>query len=111
MGNLFMIFRKKFLLLFFILGSFFYKVAHSQDSINQSFLNDLKICLENKISYKCKSMISRIEKFQLNEYSKGNLKCQTSLLGIQSELIRKIYFLKNKTLSSSKTIPYLIKNC
>ena len=104
-------FRKKSLLLFFIFVSCFYKTAHSEGSINKSFINDLKICLENKISYKCKLMISQLEKLQLNEYSKGNLKCQTSLLGTQSELIRNMYFLKNKKLSSSETIPYLIKNC
>ena len=106
-----MVFRKKSLLLFFILISCFYKVAHSQGSLNQSFINNLKICFVNEISYKCKSMIFQLENLQLNAFSKGNLKCQTSLLGIQSELIRNIYFLKNKKLSSSETIPYLIKNC
>ena len=106
-----MVFKKKYLLFFLILISCFYKVAYSQGSLNNSLINDLKICFENQISYKCKSMISQLENLQLNEFSKGNLKCQTSLLGIQSELIRNIYFSKNKELSSSEIIPHLIKNC
>ena len=45
------------------------------------------------------------------EYYKGNLKCQTSILGLQTELIRNIYFDREKDNISGKTIPSLIKNC
>ena len=47
----------------------------------------------------------------LEEYYKGNLKCQTSILGLQTELIRNVYFDKEKDNVFGKAIPSLIKNC
>ena len=78
---------------------------------NSSFLNELKKCFETENYYKCKEMILLTEKMQLREYFKGNLKCQTSILGLQTEIIKNIYFDRNKNNVSNKTIPSLIKNC
>ena len=78
---------------------------------HQSFLKELKKCFEVENEDKCKEMILLTERMQLREYQKGNLKCQTSILGLQTEIIRKIYFDRNKKNVPGKTIPFLIKNC
>ena len=78
---------------------------------HSSFLKELKKCLKNESNYKCKELILLTERMQLREYYKGNFKCQTSLLGLQTELIKNIYFEREKDNISGKTIPSLIKNC
>ena len=83
----------------------------STESFNSSFLQDLKKCFETKNDDICKEKILLTERMQLREYYNNNLKCQTSILGLQTELIRNIYFEKNKNNISWKTIPSLIKNC
>ena len=83
----------------------------STESFNSSFLQDLKKCFETKNDDICKEKILLTERMQLREYYNNNLRCQTSILGLQTELIRNIYFEKNKNNISWKTIPSLIKNC
>ena len=78
---------------------------------NSLFLKELKKCFETENYYKCKEMILLTERMQLREYYKGNFKCQTSILGLQTEIIKNIYFDKNKDNVSGKTISSLIKNC
>ncbi len=83
----------------------------SEYYLTSAFLVDLENCLASKRYKKCHGYITKSEKMQLNEYAKGNLKCQTSILGLQTELIRIIYFETNKKESFGKSIPNLIKNC
>ena len=83
----------------------------STESYHSSFLQDLKKCFEIKNDDECKEKILLTERMQLKEYYKDNLKCQTSILGLQTELIRNIYFNREKDNISGKTIPSLIKNC
>ena len=105
-----MIFKKFFFVIYLITCSFF-EIAIPETYLVKSFIKDLKNCFVSERSHECKKMVSYSEKMQLNEYSNGNFKCQTSILGVQTELIRNIYFSKNKKKSSGKTIWYLIKNC
>ena len=68
-------------------------------------------CIENSQTQVCKDLVYEIEKVQLLVFDQNNFKCQSSLLGLQSELIE-VYFLKN--FSNEKNlfmIPYVIKNC
>ena len=105
-----MILRKNLVILnIFALISFVEMI--SAESYHSSFLKDLKKCFETKNDDKCKEKILLTERMQLKEYYKGNLKCQTSILGLQTELIRNVYFERNKDNLSWKTIPSLIKNC
>ena len=105
-----MILRKNlFILIIFVLISFVEMI--SAESYHSSFLQDLKKCFETKNDGKCKEKILLMERRQLKEYYNGNLKCQTSILGLQTELIRNVYFERNKDNLSWKTIPSLIKNC
>ena len=83
----------------------------TEPSYHSSFLKELKKCFEVKKKDKCKEMILLTERMQLREYYKGNLKCQTSILGLQTELIRNIYFDREKDNVAMKIIPSLIKNC
>ncbi len=68
-------------------------------------------CIKNSQNKVCGELVSQIEKLQLIVFDQNKFKCQTSLLGLQSELIE-VYFLKN--FSNEKNlfmIPYVIKNC
>ena len=106
-----MILRKNLLILIFFAFSCFVEMISAEYQYNSFFLKELKKCFETEDDYKCKEMILLTEKMQLKEYDKGNLKCQTSILGLQTELIRNIYFKREKDNVSEKTISSLIKNC
>ena len=68
-------------------------------------------CSKNPFLIKCKNIILYTESLQLRAYSKGNFRCQSSLLGVQTELIRKIYINKSENISPKISIPFVIKNC
>ena len=73
----------------------------------------MKACLAGEKKFReCNELILLTENIQMKEYQKGNFKCQTSLLGVQTELIRRNYFYnkKNKQISEI-TIKHVIKNC
>ena len=106
-----MIVRKNLLILIFLVFNCFVEMISTEPYYHSSFLKELRKCLESDNGNKCKEMILLTERMQLREYYKGNLKCQTSILGLQTELIRNIYFDREKDNISGKTIPSLIKNC
>ena len=106
-----MILRKNLLILIILVLNCFVDVISTQPYYPESFLTELKKCFEVEKEDKCKEMILLTEQMQLREYYKGNLKCQTSILGLQTELIRNIYFDREIDNVSVKTIPFLIKNC
>ena len=68
-------------------------------------------CFKDSRTQLCKELVSEIEKLQLVVFDQNRFKCQSSLLGLQSEIIE-AYFLKN---FSNKKISfmnsYVIKNC
>ena len=102
--------KNLFMSIFFVLNCFVDKLS-TEPNYPSSFLNELKKCFNSEQEDKCKEMILLTERMQLREYYIGNLKCQTSILGLQTELIRNIYFDRVKDNVSGKTIPSLIKNC
>ena len=64
------------------------------------------------LSYKlCSNLFLEIEKIHLVEYEQNNYKCQTSILGLQTELIEAYYFKKLKKNRNLIMPPYVIKNC
>ena len=68
-------------------------------------------CFKDSQTQVCKELVSEIEKFQLVVFDQNRFKCQSSLLGLQSEII-KAYYLKNFLKKRvSFMIPYVIKNC
>ena len=64
-----------------------------------------------EVQYKvCSNLFLEMEKIQLFESDQNRYKCQSSILGLQTELIESYYF---KKISKNKAImiPYVIKNC
>ncbi len=68
-------------------------------------------CIRDSQTQVCRELVSEIEKLQLVVFDQNRFKCQSSLLGLQSEIIE-AYFLKNSFNERiSFMIPYVIKNC
>ena len=68
-------------------------------------------CTKDSQTQVCKELVSEIEKLQLVVFDQNRFKCQSSLLGLQSEIIE-AYYLKNfLNKRISFMIPYVIKNC
>ena len=68
-------------------------------------------CIKDSQTPVCRKLISEIEKLQLVVFDQNRFKCQSSLLGLQSEIIE-AYFLKNYSNERiSLMTPYVIKNC
>jgi len=79
--------------------------------IKSKILKESSECIKNPQNKVCSELISQIEKLQLVVFDQNRFKCQSSLLGLQSEIIE-AYLLKNY--SNKKilfSIPYVIKNC
>ena len=103
--------RKNLFIMTFLVLNCFVDIILTEPYYHSSFLKELKKCFQPENENKCREMILLTEQMQLKEYYEGNLKCQTSILGLQTELIRNIYFNREKDNISGKTIPSLIKNC
>ena len=68
-------------------------------------------CLKYSQTQVCKELVSEIEKFQLIVFDQNKFKCQSSLLGLQSEIIKGYYLRNFLNKRVSFMIPYVIKNC
>ena len=74
-------------------------------------LKESSECFKDPQNKVCSELISQIEKLQLLVFDQNRFKCQSSLLGLQSEIVE-VYFLKNfSNKKTSFTIPHVIKNC
>ena len=74
-------------------------------------LDELKTCLRKSNYEECQNLILIMEKLQIEASNKGNFRCQSTLLGIQTELIKNLYFEKNEILPEPIIHSNLIKNC
>ena len=80
-------------------------------STKSNILKQYSDCIKDSQTQVCKELVSELEKFQIVVFDQNRFKCQSSLLGLQSEIIEAYYlknFLKNRV---SFMIPYVIKNC
>ena len=68
-------------------------------------------CFKNFQHKVCSNLFLEMEKMQLIESEQNRYKCQTSILGLQTELIEAYYFKKLKKNQNGIMIPYVIKNC
>ena len=74
-------------------------------------LKEASYCIKDSQAQVCKELVYEIEKLQLLVFDQNRFKCQSSLLGLQSEII-KAYFLKNFSKEKiSLMVPYVNKNC
>jgi len=68
-------------------------------------------CIRGSQKQVCKELVSEIEKLQLVAFDQNRFKCQSSLLGLQSEIIEAYFFKNFSNESISFMIPYVNKNC
>ena len=69
------------------------------------------IALKTTRTQLCKELVSEIEKLQLVVFDQNRFKCQSSLLGLQTEIIEAYFFNNFSNETISLMIPYVIKNC
>ena len=93
---------------FLLLSSF---VMAETIPTKSKILKEASYCIKDSQAQVCKELVSEIEKLQLVVFDQNRFKCQSSLLGLQTEIIE-AYFLNNFSNESiSLMIPYVIKNC
>ena len=68
-------------------------------------------CFKDSRAQICKELVFEIEKFQLVVFDQNRFKCQSSLLGLQTEIIEAYFFNNFSNEQISLMIPYVIKNC
>ena len=68
-------------------------------------------CLKDSGTQVCQELVSEIEKLQLVVFDQNRFKCQSSLLGLQTEIIEAYFFINFSNERISSMIPYVIKNC
>ena len=68
-------------------------------------------CFKDSRTQLCKELVSEIEKLQLVVFDQNRFKCQSSLLGLQTEIIEAYFFKNSSNEIISLMIPYVIKNC
>ena len=74
-------------------------------------LKEASYCIKNSQAQVCKKLFSEIEKLQLLVFDQNRFKCQSSLLGLQSEIIEAYFFNNFSNERISLMTPYVIKNC
>lgn len=99
----------KFLLLFFVLvtNPCFAEFLMTKSEI---FRRSNK-CFKDFEYRVCNNLILEMEKIQLVESDQNRYKCQSSILGLQTEIAEAYSFKKIKKSKSLVMIPYVIKNC
>ena len=81
-------------------------IPKKSDIINQSI-----DCFKDSQNPVCIELVSHIEKLKIVLFDQSEFKCQSSLLGLQSELVRAYYLKKISNHRIPLLIPYVIKNC
>ena len=76
-----------------------------------NILKQSKKCIKDAQNPVCRELVSKIEELQMVLFDQNRFKCQSSLLGLQSELIEAYYLKKSSNHRISLLIPYVIKNC
>ena len=74
-------------------------------------LKEASYCIKYSQTQVCKELISEIEKLQLVVFDQNRFKCQSSLLGLQTEIIEAYFFNNFSNERISLMIPYVVKNC
>ena len=74
-------------------------------------LKEASYCIKDSQARVCKELVSEIEKLQLVVFEQNRFKCQSSLLGLQTEIIEAYFFNNFSNEKISLMTPYVIKNC
>ncbi len=102
----------KFLTILFLKFLFLtnFLVADTLPTKSKILLNSSE-CIKIPQNQICKELISQIERLQLAMFDQNRFKCQSSLLGLQSQLVEAYFFKKFSTNGIPFTTSYVIKNC
>ncbi len=76
-----------------------------------SILQQSNTCIKNPQNQICKELVFQIERLQLVMFDQNRFRCQSSLLGLQSQLVEAYFFKKFSTNKILFMSPYVIKNC
>ena len=98
-----------FLFLKFLLLSNF--VMAETIPTKSKILRESSECIKDSRTQICKELVSEIEKLQLLVFDQNRFKCQSSLLGLQTEIIEAYFFNNFSNERISFMTPYVIKNC
>ena len=101
--------RLTFLFLKFLFVSNF--VLAETIPTKSKILKESSDCIKDSQTQVCKELVSEIEKLQLTVFDQNRFKCQSSLLGLQTEIIEAYFFNNFSNERISLMIPYVIKNC
>ena len=83
----------KFIAIFFLKFLFLSNFVVAETIPSKSkILKQASDCIKDSQNQVCKELVSEIEKLQLVVFDQNRFKCQSSLLGLQSEIIKKISF-------------------
>tara|TARA_B100000401_G_C52347002_1_gene503886 strand:+ start:170 stop:499 length:330 start_codon:yes stop_codon:yes gene_type:complete len=95
--------------LFFVLLSF---PIFAEQFLNKSeILRKSNECFQDLRHEVCNDLFLEMETIQLVESEQNRYKCQSSIIGLQTELIKAYYFRNFKKNKEGIMIPYVIKNC
>ena len=100
--------------IFFIcLNSFLiFNPSVAETNINKSeILKKSNECLKDPHRNVCKKLIFQMEQIQLLEFEQNRFRCQSSILGLQTELVEAYFLKKIPKGFNGIMIPYVIKNC
>ena len=102
----------KFLIILFLKFLFFSNFLMAEAIPTKSkIIKQSSECIKGSQNQVCTELVSQIEKLQLLVFDQNRFKCQSSLLGLQSELVE-VYFLRNHSNKRiSFMIPFVNKNC
>ena len=74
-------------------------------------LKEASYCIKDSQAQVCNKLFSEIEKLQLVVFDQNRFKCQSSLLGLQTEIIEAYFFNNFSNERISLMNPYVVKNC
>ena len=103
---------KKLIVFYALFFVFFSKPIFAEQLITKSYiLRKSNQCFKDFQYEVCSSLLIEFERIQLVEKEKSRYKCQTSILGLQTEIIEAYYLKKSNKNQNGIMIPYVIKNC
>ena len=102
----------KFLTIFFLNFLLLSNSLMAETIPNKSYIiKKSRECIKDSQNPICRDLVSQIEKLQIVLFEQNKFKCQSSLLGLQSELIEAYYLKKFSNDRIPLLISYVIKNC
>ena len=102
----------KFLTILFLKFLFFSNFLLAETIPTKSkIIKESSECIKYSQNEVCRELVFQIEKLQLLVFDQNRFKCQSSLLGLQSELIEAYFFRNQSNERISFMIPFVNKNC